>query len=855
MTWPNLSDVTDQLRAAGLLLDTARHTHGGALAGDLIIDSAKPIRCRVDDGKREERGWYWLQQKQIRDQTYITGAYGTWEGASNQKYAVKLTLDGKAISLSDDERAAIKARHAENIRRAAAMRRAEADRAAVRARAVWSKYLPSGQSAYLVRKSVQAHGLRYDPNGAGTVAVPMLRGGHLVGLQIIRGPQKGEGARRKLEKEYFPAGMDKSGAHHLLGRAIAGGVCLVAEGYATGATLFEALGQTIPVAIAFDAGSLLPVCLELRKTYPRLRILVAADDDHIQKCRAPIPDHPERLLCGKYTDLNVDTCQHCGRAHQQKNPGTTAAANAAHAVDGAWCKPEWPAPPPDTAPNGKARLTDYNDLHLAAGLHEVRLQLERHLTGLGWYEQRPGRPAHTTGSGAASAGAGERETLPGIIDELEALERYSLVYGGSGTLFDHREHQLIKKSDVMDVLEKSAWNALKVRGGLPVVRLEEVGFDPAGTDRAITCNLWRGWPTQPKAGNCEAILNLLDHLCSGEQNARDLYQWVLRWLAYPLQHPGAKMKTALVFHGPQGVGKNLFFECVMAIYGEYGRVVDQSAIEDKFNDWASRKLFLIADEVVTRAEIWHVKNKLKHFVTGDTIRINPKNMGAYTERNHVNMVYLSNERQPIPLEKDDRRHLVIWTPEKLSEHTYRQVVDEIRAGGIPALHQFLLDLDLAGFDEHTKPPMSGAKADLIDISLESTERFLRDWQAGDIELGHDDTGPRRLPYCPCASSDLYLAYKKWCVHEGVSRPREQAAFMGHLAKLPGWSRTHKDVYSSLHHVGATRRQRMIVQSATALTEALGAGQNDDWRQKSEQSQAAWLTDCFFAFRNALDHHP
>ena len=30
--------------------------------------------------------------------------------------------------------------------------------------------------------------------------------------------------------------------------------------------------------------------------------------------------------------------------------------------------------------------------------------------------------------------------------------------------------------------------------------------------------------------------------------------WVLRWLAYPLQHPGAKMRTAMVVHGDEGSG-------------------------------------------------------------------------------------------------------------------------------------------------------------------------------------------------------------------------------------------------------------------------------------------------------------
>ncbi|MFP3345258.1 DUF5906 domain-containing protein, partial [Halomonas sp. SIMBA_159] len=83
--------------------------------------------------------------------------------------------------------------------------------------------------------------------------------------------------------------------------------------------------------------------------------------------------------------------------------------------------------------------------------------------------------------------------------------------------------------------------------------------------------------------------------------------------------------------GPQGTGKNMFFDEYMKLFGDYGRVLDQAALEDKFNDWASRKLFLLADEVVARTEVYHLKNKLKALITGDRIRINPKNIQAYEE--------------------------------------------------------------------------------------------------------------------------------------------------------------------------------------------------------------------------------
>ena len=608
MTWINYDDVVDQIAASGLMLD-----------GGISVNTARPVRVRIEGGDREKRGWYWLNDFDLPDaggmmQRYIGGAFGIYHGNDNGKQTVKIKRDG-APALTAAEKDAIRQRQEALTKRAKAIRAAEAKRAADQADRAWRKYVPDGESDYLRKKRVLAHGLRFSPSGNGTVAVPMLRDGRIVGLQIIRGKDRGN----KLEKQYWPSGMDKVGAYHQIGGALRD-IVLVAEGYATAATLFEA--TTIPTLVAFDAGSLMPVVAGLRKKHPRLKILICADDDYLTP----------------------------------GNPGVEAARLAATAHDAAWIKPEFAEERPTT----KKGATDFNDLYALEGQNAVREQVMRRIDALGW-KLAPARAAAPQGGGEAG-----KRALAGLLSVDEACERYALIYGGKGTLFDHQEHLLVPKGDVLDILPDHGWREWKLRQDRQVVRLSEVGFDPAGTDANIRCNLWGGWPTAPKEGGCDRLLELLQYLCSGEQNAHDLYTWVLRWLAYPIQHPGAKMRTALIFHGPQGTGKNLFFETVMAIYGEYGRIVDQAAIEDKFNDWASRKLFLIADEVVARQELYHVKNKLKSFVTGEWIRINPKNVAAHDERNHCNVVYLSNEIQPLPIEQDDRRHFVIWTPSKLS---------------------------------------------------------------------------------------------------------------------------------------------------------------------------------------------
>lgn len=798
MSYANYDDIVDQLQAAGLLLESVKSAKGGISVGALVVDSNLPVRCKTECDSSEKRGWYWLSSIDLPDadgalERYIIGAFGIYRGNDENKQKLKLNRDNRP-SLTPAEKDAMRARLADQAKRAKAIRAAEAARAAAQADRVWRAYVPTGESDYLKKKNVGAHGVRFDPNGKGTLAVPMMRDGKVVGLQLIRGKDRGN----KLEKQYWPSGMDKAGAYHLIG-GIPRGLVLVAEGYATAASLFDA--TQIPVAVAFDAGSIMRVVASLAEKRGN-NILICADDDYLTP----------------------------------GNPGVEAARLAAAAHGAAWIKPEFAEERPTT----KKGATDFNDLHALEGIHVVRDQVTAHLASLGW-SVPAAREATRPGGGESVS----RAELSGLVSVDEACERYALIYGGKGTLFDHQEHMLVPKSDVLDILPDHGWREWKLRADRQVVRLSEVGFDPTGKDKNIRCNLWGGWPTQPKKGEYSKLLHLLRLLICNESYANDLYEWLIKWLAYPIQNPGAKMRTALIFHGLQGTGKNLFFESIMAIYGEYGRIVDQAAIEDKFNDWASRKLFLIADEVVARQELYHVKNKLKHFVTGEWIRINPKNVAAHDEKNHCNIVYLSNEIQPLVLEQDDRRHFVIWCGTKEDHAFYKEVGDEIKAGGIAALHDYLLNLDLGDFDEHTKPPMTDAKRELIDVSTGNVQRFIRDWLNGDLEF--DGV---QLPLCPCGSADLYTAYVRWCRIDGVRTPREANQFIGEIAKLPGWQKGHKDRYADLHCIGKPVRQRFILPSVEHMTKRAMAGGND-YRKPDTDSQTKWLTDCFFAFRNAL----
>ena len=796
--YANYDDVLGQLTSHGLMV-----TH-------LEVDTDRVRRCPTSDNQREKRGWYWLSSITIGGESYIVGAYGIYSGNDNGKQ--KVTLERQhSQRLTDDQKKAIAAQQRASKKKADAARRHQADRAAARAKAAWDKLSESGSSPYLTTKQVQGYGIRYSDQGA--VVVPMRDGAHAIrGLQIILPP--GHPRLQRLggrNKEFFPAGLGMSGTWHLIGDHPRD-LLLATEGYATGASLHQATG--LPVAVLWSANNLLAGCTALRKKYPRANLLICADDDAIQRCTS----------CDQYTSVDTDTCTHCQQPHGKQNAGTTCAQAAAMAVGGAWIAPRFANRPQDRKAD-----SDFNDLHVAEGIGRVADQINSKIHELGWIA--PGR-----GSGAPDTprgGGGNRQALKSMLTIDEAIARFCFVYGGKGTMFDNQEHCLIPKADVLDILPEHGWRDM--RAHKTVVRLDEVGFDPAGTDPRILCNLYGGWPTEPKEGDCSKLLELLRYLCSNEVDPEAVYSWVIRWLALPIQRPGAKMQTSCVFHGPQGTGKNLFFESIMAIYGEYGRIVDQAAIEDKFNDWASRKLFLIADEVVARTELFHVKNKLKSFITGEWIRINPKNVAAHDERNHVNIVFLSNESTPLVLEHDDRRYMVIHTPDKLDAEFYRAVRAEIDNGGVAALHHHLKTIDLDGFDVWTKPLKTRAKIHLIEAGLDSVSSFLRDWYTGDIE---------KAPFCPCTISQLFVHYQKYCAATNEKAPRNRKQFIAELRMQPGW-RVGPFPVRVAPGIDERTTRKMVIPNDDLL-------KNGEYAKKPDTSQEQWLCECHQAFTYAGD---
>jgi putative DNA primase/helicase len=782
MSWRNYNEVLSLLTGHGFIVER--------------IEVGKMMRVKRSDHK--QKGWYNLHEIRLDDgDTALIGSFGYFIGGESYKEKI---APGKGLRLTKDQLAAVKAQHAEAVKRANAEDARKAEIAARRATIAWSKYVTEGESDYLKRKGVLSHGLRFAPSGNGTIAIPMQDvNSSIYGLQIIRGKNR---PAKYMEKEYWPRGLLKKGHFYLIG-GTPKNILLIAEGYATAATLHEATGY--PVAVAFDAYNLLPVALVLHKKYMRTKILVCGDDDYLT----------------------------------HGNPGCKAAEAAAIAAGGSWIKPIFPYDR-----DGK-KLTDFNDLANFNNCSNstVMVQIEDHLTQLGW-----GLDAAPKARASYFGGGGERQAAVSIMELDEAVYRFIPLDDGTGKyLFDTRTNKIVLKDQMIAILQAGVrWDDVKrhpdwINRG--AYYLDEIGFDPTENDTKVKLNTWTGWELKPKQGSCEKLLETLEYLCSKEKNSDEVLWWILKWMAYPLQNPGAKMLSAIILHGPQGTGKSLIFRTLASIYGKYATVIGNRGIEDKFNaDWADSKLFILAEEVATSADKWQIKNELKELVTGETVRVNPKNIAAYSQKNQMNIAFLSNEDMPLPIENDDRRHLVVYTPPCLPEQHYIDALIERDEGGIEAFYHYLMQMDLTGFNRYTKPPSTTAKENLITLSLPSDKRFIKEWMDGDTQW----------PCVPCLSMDLYKAYIQWCKANGETRPRPSNQFLGMVNNLTGWESGLRRVFDTLLFKGETKPKRMVIPPQYIQITVNG---NKTMRQiydekKPNETEAQWLTGFLIDFQSA-----
>lgn len=238
-------------------------------------------------------------------------------------------------------------------------------------------------------------------------------------------------------------------------------------------------------------------------------------------------------------------------------------------------------------------------------------------------------------------------------------------------------------------------------------------------------NLWNGWGVEPVKGDVSLFLQTVEKLFN---NNKEHVKWFLDWVAYPIQHPGAKMLSGVLLQSnEQGTGKSSIGLCIGAMYGKNFSLIDDTQLHGSFNEWAVNKQFILGDEISGKDKKSDT-DRIKNLITRPEITINKKYEPTYTVPDCINYFFTSNHVDALSLEPDDRRVFVISikSGNGLTEH-HGQRLEAFRKGkGTAALlHYFIYEHKISkGFDHRARPPMTDAKQEMISHSLTDIERWI-----------------------------------------------------------------------------------------------------------------------------------
>lgn len=135
-------------------------------------------------------------------------------------------------------------------------------------------------------------------------------------------------------------------------------------------------------------------------------------------------------------------------------------------------------------------------------------------------------------------------------------------------------------------------------------------------------------------------------------------------------------------------------------------------VHEQWTSWAKSCSLVIIEELMGR-ERFDLLNKFKPIITEPFISIREMYHAPYSQANVFNILMFTNHKDALPLDEDDKRYYVIYSPavKKTSEY-YTELWNWTRENYGNILG-FFLKRDLSKFNPHAAPAMTGAKLHLI----------------------------------------------------------------------------------------------------------------------------------------------
>jgi hypothetical protein len=231
-----------------------------------------------------------------------------------------------------------------------------------------------------------------------------------------------------------------------------------------------------------------------------------------------------------------------------------------------------------------------------------------------------------------------------------------------------------------------------------------VTFLPRGDATVSGClNLWRGWGIDPVQGDWSLIREHIEEVVAGGDV--EVGDYVVRWIAWAIQHPDRQAEVALVLIGAKGVGKGTLVRVLERIFGAHAfQVTSREEVIGQFNGHLQDCILFVADEAYWGGDKRCV-GRLQGMITEPILSIERKGIDIFQVRNFLHMVMLAEPGWVIPAGRYERRYAAPAVNDKRrgDKPYFKALYRQIEDGGAAAMFYDLQRMDLGDWHPRDIP--------------------------------------------------------------------------------------------------------------------------------------------------------
>ena len=371
---------------------------------------------------------------------------------------------------------------------------------------------------------------------------------------------------------------------------------------------------------------------------------------------------------------------------------------------------------------------------------------------------------------------------------MNDLKKCAILFGTGKKLVAVKSYNELKKTNSLEVMNKGQF--YEELRDINIGRYYKNGklkdctaymvFACGKNKQCISYNGMRFYDTDPKIFtyfrgydykelddyNEDVISFYLNHIRENIANGNEeLYNYILNWISFILQNPEGKTGSCLVITGEQGTGKNTFTDVICDLMNRYAvrNLTDISQLVGKFNAVVENSKLIVCNEMASADANFHLDvNSLKTIITDKEIGVEDKFEQKRYVQNVVNLIVLSNNFDPVKVEKDDRRYVVCNTNtvHKDDQDYFEKLRNAFTEEFYQNLFTFFMKRNLEGVNLRTLPNTE-AKQELMEANKSVIEYFIQDFIV-DFTKGF-------------AVEDTYEYYVKWISKYGSNEDKKKAS--------------------------------------------------------------------------------